>query len=301
MANIGYQLVQLLSGAYSVRSLEAAETFHPVVGPVAEAEALYVNQLQLRERLKNHAGEFVIWDVGLGAAANSLTVLRATQEIPCNIRIVSFDYTPEPLEFALQHSAALGYFGGYENHLGELLRAGRVAFQDGPQSVEWEFRLGDFPTLLSRAMERRSPNRHDPNDRAESEFGAPPHAILFDAYSPARNPAMWTLPVFTNLFRLLDPQRPCALPTYSRSTIMRVTLLLAGFYVGVGHATGEKTETTIAANTLELLTEPLDARWLDRARRSHSAEPMREPVYQIAPLSPESWERLQAHPQFASS
>ena len=110
---------------------------------------------------------------------------------------------------------------------------------------------------------------------------------------------MWTLPLFTNLLQLLDPQRTCALPTYSRSTILRVTLLLAGFFVGVGHATGEKEETTIAANDLSLITEPLDARWLDRARRSHSAEPMREPVYQIAPLSPESWERLQAHPQFS--
>jgi hypothetical protein len=80
---------------------------------------------------------------------------------------------------------------------------------------------------------------------------------------------------------------------------MRVTLLLAGFYVGVGHATGEKEETTIAANSLSLLAEPLDLKWLDRARRSHSAEPMREPVYKIAPLSPESWEKLQAHPQFA--
>ena len=90
------------------------------------------------------------------------------------------------------------------------------------------------------------------------------------------------------------------MPTYSRSTIMRVTLLLAGFYVGVGHATGEKTETTIAANTLALLTEPLDRRWLDRARRSHSAEPMVEAIYRIAPLTAESWEKLRAHPQFSS-
>ena len=79
---------------------------------------------------------------------------------------------------------------------------------------------------------------------------------------------------------------------------MRVTLLLAGFYVGVGHATGKKEETTIAANSLELLTEPLDHQWLDRARRSHSAEPMAEPVYRIAPLTPASWEKLRQHPQF---
>ena len=282
----GYQLVRLNNGICSVRSLADAETFHPVVGPVAEAEALYVNQLRLRERLKNHAGEFVVWDVGLGAAANALTVLRATRDIPCNIHLVSFDHTIEPLKFALQYTAELGYFGGYENHLKDFLRAHRVNFQDGAQSVNWEFHLGDFPEFLKSQIQ-------NPNSKIPS-----PHAILFDAFSPAKNPAMWTLPLFTNLFQLLNPQRSCALPTYSRSTILRVTLLLAGFFVGVGHATGEKEETTIAANDLSLIPEPLDLRWLDRARRSHRAEPMTEAIYKIAPLSAESWRHLQAHPHF---
>ena len=283
----GFQLVRLNNGICSVRSLADGETFHPVIGPVAEAEALYVKQLKLRGRLKNHAGEFVIWDVGLGAAANALVVLRATREIAGTIRLVSFDCTLKPLEFALQHAAALGYFGGYEIHLQTLLRDGRVAFQNEAQAVIWELHLGDFPTWLK--------------SRAAGTPAAtpPPHAILFDAFSPARNPAMWTLPLFTDLFRWLDPERPCALPTYSRSTILRVTLLLAGFHVGVGHATGETEETTIAANTPELLAEPLDRRWLERARRSHSAEPMVDAVYRIAPLTAGSWEKLRQHPQFA--
>jgi tRNA U34 5-methylaminomethyl-2-thiouridine-forming methyltransferase MnmC len=279
----GYQLVRLNNGICSVRSLADAETFHPVVGPVAEAEALYVNQLRLRERLQNHAGEFVIWDVGLGAAANALTVLRATKDIACKIRLVSFDHTLEPVEFALKNADALGYFGGYENHLEELLREHRVNFQDGAQSVNWEFHHGDFPALLAHSGAKKFPK---------------PHAILFDAFSPAKNPSMWTLPLFTNLFQRIDPQRPCALPTYSRSTILRVTLLLAGFFVGVGHSTGEKEETTIAANDFNLISEPLDRRWLERAKRSHRAEPLVEAVYRIAPLSIKSWERLQAHPQF---
>jgi hypothetical protein len=109
---------------------------------------------------------------------------------------------------------------------------------------------------------------------------------------------MWTLPVFTSIFQLLDPERPCLIPTYSRSTLLRVTLLLAGFFVGAGHATGEKEETTIAANRFELIEEPLDRRWLQRVRRSSSAEPLHEPVYRQAPLSPETWEALQNHPQF---
>jgi tRNA U34 5-methylaminomethyl-2-thiouridine-forming methyltransferase MnmC len=280
----GYQLVQLTNGSHSLHSLAYGETFHPVIGPVAEAEALYVNQLQLRARLGIHSGEFVIWDVGLGAAANALTVLRATRDLTAPIRLVSFDNTMEPLEFALRNAAALGYFGGYESQTQAVLTQRAVEFTDGAHQVSWEFHLGDFPTLLTQPSAATLPK---------------PHAILFDAFSPAKNPAMWTLPLFTQLLQLLDPQRPCALPTYSRSTIMRVTLLLAGFFVGVGHATGKKEETTIAANTPELLSEPLDLRWLDRARRSHSAEPLHsDAVYKIGPLTPESWEKLQAHPQF---
>lgn len=279
----GYKLVKLASDAYSIHSIEQGETFHPVIGPVAEAEALYVNQLQLRERMTNHPGEFVIWDVGLGAAANALTVLQATRDIIAAVRLVSFDHTIEPLEFALSHAEKLGYFGGYEEHVATLLRNQRVTFQNHQQAVTWELHPGDFPSLLAQSVAQNFPK---------------PHAILFDAFSPAKNPTMWTLPLFTRLFGLLDPAQPCALPTYSRSTMMRVTLLLAGFFVGVGHATGFKEETTIAANTLDLLKEPLDQKFLQRVRISYSAEPMHEPVYQQLPLTEESWEKLQNHPQF---
>ena len=278
-----YKIVKLANGAHSVHSLAHRETFHPVVGPVAEAEALYVRQLRLPERMLKEPGEFVLWDVGLGAAANAVTVLRATKEISCAIRLVSFDHTVEPLQFALQHTDSLEYLKGYEHELEHLLRERQVSFTQSAQHVNWQLHLADFPALLEESAARELPK---------------PHAIMFDAFSPAKNVAMWTQPVFANLFRLLDPARPCALPTYSRSTILRVTLLLAGFFVGVGHATGEKEETTIAANTLELIEEPLDAGWLKRARRSTSAEPLWEPVYRQAPLSVETWEKLLRHPQF---
>ncbi len=273
-----YQLVRLANGAFSIRSLAENETFHPVIGPAAEAEALYVNQLKLRKRLQSHAGEFVIWDVGLGAAANVLAVLRASADLSCSLRVISFDRTIEPLRFALQHSEKLGYFGGYEDVVAQFIQSGRVMFA----RCEWELRAGDFPNLMLDG----------------SPAIPPPHAILFDAFSPARNAAMWTASLFSDLFRRLDSHRPCAMATYSRSTMMRVALLLAGFFVGVGHATGEKEETTIASNARDLLDEPLPPAWLQRVRKSKSAEPLREPFYRQAPLSPASWDKLVEHPQF---
>ncbi|MFO1497612.1 MAG: MnmC family methyltransferase [Verrucomicrobiota bacterium] len=281
----GYRLVRLPNGARSIHSLVYAETFHPVIGPAAEAKALYVEQLGLVSRLAQHNGEFVVWDVGLGAAANPITLQRATAHLPSRLRLVSFDQTLEPLRFALAHAAELAYVGEYEPWLRQLLAAPGQAltFDRQQQSVTWELHLGDFPSFLTTSQAKEL---------------AKPHVILFDAYSPATNPAMWTQPLFASLFRLLEPNRPCVLPTYSRSTMLRVTLLLAGFFVGRGHATGEKEETTIAANTLDLLADPLDEQWLKRVRNSTSAEPLWQPVYRQAPISSESWENLRWHRQF---
>lgn len=277
-----YQLVTLANGERTLFSAGYGEKMHPGLGPRAEADLLYVGQLHIRERLAKTSGEFVIWDIGLGAAANAIAVLRAAAHIPGRLCLVSFDNTAEPLEFAMKNSAALGYVFGYEDRLSDLLLAKKTTFSNGLLRVDWQFHLGDFPAWLNQGR-RAVP---------------PPHAIFYDAFSPAKNPAMWTLPVFQNLHRALAPERPCALTTYSRSTLLRVTLLLAGFFVGVGYAAGMKEETTIAANTLDLIDEPLDQRWLARARRSHSAEPLRQPAYSRAPLTSVSMSGLLSHPQF---
>ena len=278
--------MKLASGAHSVHSLAHHETFHPVVGPAAEAEALYVRQLGLRGRLRRHRGG--VRPSGMSAWVRRpipITVLRAARGLPASCRILSFDHTLEPLRFALGHTEHLPYLSGWETIIESLLSERHAAFRQGALEVSWDVRLADFPHLLTEPAARTF---------------CKPHTILFDAFSPAKNPAMWTLPVFTGLFGLLDPARPCAMPTYSRSTMLRVTLLLAGFFVGVGQATGQKRETAIAANTPSLIAEPLDRRWLDRACRSTSAEPMRQPVYHQSPLSAESRETLAAHPQFAA-
>jgi len=283
VATAGHKLIQLHNGAYAVYSSAFGEKMHPGPGPAAEAEALYIRQLKICERMENHSGEFVVWDVGLGAAANALTLLRLTRDLKCPLRLVSFDNTSEPLTFALEHADQLGYLRGYEATVKSLLDSGNVRFVDRAHEVNWHFHLADFPSLLTASEARGLPK---------------PHSIFFDAFSPAKNPALWTLTLFTHLFHLLDPARPCNLTTYSRSTMLRVTLLLAGFFVGRGIPTGLKEETTIAANALGLIETPLDRKWLERAHRSRSAEPLHETVYSQRPLSVESLEMLQRHKQF---
>ncbi len=296
--NRGFELVQLKNGAFSIKSLAHGETFHPVEGPVREAEELYVRQLKLRERAmcrEDFAGtetrkpaggrfeRFVIWDVGLGAGGNALTTLACLRDLPAHLHIISFDRTTDGLQFALQHAAELAFTAGLEKQIRILLEQGKVEFQHEHLNTRWETCLGDFPSLLVG-------NHQCPA----------PHAIFFDAFSPARNPEMWTLPLFENLFRRLEPTQPCSLATFSRSTMARVAMLLAGFYVGVGETIAGKEETTVAANAAELIKRPLDVTWLERARISKGAEPLFEPRYRQAPLSTGAWERLLIHPQFTS-
>ena len=278
----GYEWVQLKDGAWSVRSVREQETFHPVIGPEQEAETLYVRQLNLAGRICSSKEPLVLWDVGLGAAANVIVALRHLVPVGGRISVLSFDHTLEPLRFALRGSERLGYLSGWEDDLSSLVRDKRLRSRRGALEIEWQIVEGDFPSLMDSATILDAP-----------------HAIFYDAYSPATNATMWTLNVFNGLFRKLNPERPCSLATYSRSTLVRATLLRAGFYVGSGDATGEKEETTIAANRPSLVPKLLGADWLLRAARSTSAEPLSEPVYVQKALSDLTKQILIGHPQFA--
>ena len=271
-----FQIVTVQSGARSVRSREFGETFHPVIGPMAEARALHVRGPRLAERAAETDGTFIVWDVGLGAAANAVAVLEACADR--RMEIHSFDRTKAPLAFALRHAEELEYLAPYREAAGMLLEKGRA--QIG--GIAWHFHPGDFSETMQRA-----------------EIPAP-HAVLYDPYSPATNAGMWTLAHFTRLRARLDPARPCLLTNYTRSTAVRVTLLLAGFFVGHGHATGEKDQTTIAANVPGLLDDPLPKAWLDRVARSTRGAPL-SAGKAGGRIAADDFLRLRTHPQFQSA
>ena len=266
-----FTLVTVASGATSLRSNEHGETFHPVIGPMAEARALHVAGSRIVGRAGECARPFVIWDVGLGAGANAIAVLEALAEAKCPARVElhSFDCTAEPLEFALHHAAELGYLAPWRESVESLLKNDRAAVGN----VDWHFHRGDFRDLV-RAGSEDLAGRHTATGK--SPLPVSPDAILYDPYSPESNPGMWTVEHFTRLHACLDPARPCTLTSYSRSTSVRVTLMLAGFFVGHGSGIGEKDETTLAATHRELLAQPLDAGWLGRVSRSTRGAPLRE-------------------------
>ncbi len=275
-----FELVRVQSGAWSLRSVENREVFHPGVGPMQEARNLHVAQQRIPERLRDG---FILWDVGLGAAANAIAAIDAISWAPGNgvVHLHSFDLSTSALSFALEHAEALEYPITYVQALGELLRTGSAAIRISSWRIDWHLHLGDF---TQRVHERNLPEA--------------PDAVFYDPYSPKRNRKMWTLEHLERLRRILT--RPCTATSYTRSTAMRVTFLCAGFYVGHGAGIGEKDETTILATSSRLLERPLAPHWLERVRRSTNGAPWTETSDGVREerISAERLAQLERHPQF---
>ncbi len=273
-----FELVALKSGLKSLRLVANQETFHPGVGPAAEARILHVEQQRLAERCQE-PGRFVIWDVGLGAACNALTAIEAVRGCTADVEIHSFDLTTAAARFALHHAAELQYPLGHQHALEQLLAKQHVAVG---ARLHWYLHLGDFREHMLKP-------------------GLPsPHAMFYDPYSPTGNREMWTLEHLQRLRGVLDDAVPCLVTNYSRSTVVRVTWLMAGFYVGIGAAVGEKEQTTVASNQWSLLTQPLAEAWLKGVSTSHSSTPLREAVSGLAPMAAEDFANLTSLMQFRS-
>ena len=270
-----FEIVTVKSGAKSLRCLERQETFHPGIGPLEEAGILHVDQQRLVERAAL-AETFVIWDVGLGAAANAIAALNALREGSAKVELHSFDISMAPLEFGLSETEALSYLAPYRETVEALVKSGSVSVTP---RIRWHFHAGDFREAMLRP-------------------GIPaPQAILYDPYSAATNQEMWTLEHFSRLRPLAGEE--CLLTNYTRSTAVRVSLLLAGFFVGIGTGIAEKDQTTIAATRRDLLDRPLEADWLERVRVSGNGGPVTGSAYEQRPITAEELALLQAHPQFA--
>jgi queuine tRNA-ribosyltransferase len=265
------EVVTTRSGARAVRDLATGELMHPIVGPLVEAEQLYVAPSRLEARLASGAAEpVVLLDVGLGAGSNAIAAWTASERMSLvssgrslrRLEIVSFDRTTVAMELALrdEHAASFGYEG-------EAHRAARAIAATGTHETartSWRLVRGDLPATLEGA-------------------GRSADVVFWDPFSPRANPLLWTVEAFAAVRPLC--RAGATLHTYSAATKVRAALLLAGFAVGAGDVTSEGKQTTIAAVSAADLRRPLDRRWLDRLSRSSEPLPSDAPPGALAEIA----------------
>jgi queuine tRNA-ribosyltransferase len=261
-----------------IRDTLSGEVMHSVNEPAQEARSLYVEQSRLIERLqKADAAPLVIWDVGLGAAANAMATIHAVEAMPAKqlrrrLQLLSFENDLDSLRLALRHTQWFKHLRHAAPN--QLLTDNQWLSASG--SIEWLLLSGDF------------------NQR---KHAAPaPDIVFFDPFSYKMDSALWTLQAFRELAQLCQ-HRAMELFTYTYSTRVRAALLAAGFFVAKGRATGPKSETTIALSPLATALphgrELLGAEWLSRWQRSDAQAPVG------AGATDETWRAaVMGHPQF---
>jgi len=278
-----YEIHIAREGFASIRHIASGEIMHSRTDPMEEARRLYVEQAQLAQRLHKPAERLVIWDVGLGAAANAMAAIRCYQEQAAKgslrpLHIISFENDLDSLKLALHRTDLFTYLR--QSGPAAIVAAGEWQSKEHP-GLSWQLIPGDVLQRMRGAPE-------------------PPDLIFYDMFSSKTCSDQWTLATFEQLFAGCAG-RAVELFTYTCSTAARVALLAAGFYVARGRNAGEKEETTIALtpqarrrranDELDLLSDA----WLGKWHRSGAKFPG-----EVHPDDHSSFERLiLAHEQFS--
>ena len=286
-----YEVHRAPEGFASIRQISSGEIMHSRTPPMQEAHRLYIEQSDLAERLHISADEnadtatpLVIWDVGLGAAANAMAAIlcHEAQAAAGPVRpmhVISFENDLDPLRLAFQHNREFTYLR--HSAIGGILDAGRWQ-SPHHAGLSWSLVQGDFLAKMADAP-------------------APPDVIFFDMFSSKTDGTQWTLDAFKKIFAACQ-SRAVELFTFTCSTPIRAALLAAGFHVAKGISTVDKLDTTIAFTPEAFRMPPsgrhelLAGEWLGRWSRSGAKFPTDVPAEQ----HPSFEQAIRSHPQFRS-
>ncbi len=232
---MGHLLTPLPDGSTPLTETSQGQAMHSRLGAWREATEVYVTP----SRIAESTGPVVLWDVGMGTAANAVAAIEGSA---CPLDIWSFENDLDGLRTAITHSHLFPWIGRHLGLLEQLLENRSVALPGGRGA--WHLLEGDFRRTQHQATE--------------------PDLVFWDFYSPSVVPDLWNCDVFRILSGRLKPHALWL--SYAAATPVRAALLLAGFYVSRGPSTAAKSETTQAS--LNPLSPKLGTEWLGKIDRS---------------------------------
>lgn len=228
-------------GSWSAIDAHYEETFHSKAGAYLEASALYLDASDLPKRWANKQ-ETRVLDIGLGLGINALTAIQSWQasDHPGSFGLISLEKNPTLLAGLLgskppwQQSWPNSWhkITGMLTPIADNSAHYRGSHQDlrltlehpqGSSMLEWTIYLGDGVDRLSRDC--------SPHEKFD--------VFWQDAFSPAKNPELWTPEWFQLLRdRALDD---AVLVTYSVARVVKEGLEQAEWnYTRIPTAGGQK-------------------------------------------------------------
>jgi len=243
------RLTPTSDGTLSVFSDEYGQAMHSLSGAYEEALLKHVFPSKILER---DAPVLRVLDVGFGIGYNVLALL---DEFLKDMKGRSVEVISLEKDLTLTGMMHDIRFPGERGALYESLK-------DLPEK---SVIAGDGYSVRLIAGDARRSVKELPS----SSF----HAVFHDAFSPSKNPELWSADFFREIYRV--GADGCVLTTYSSAPQVRGALLEAGFTIGRGPSVGKKREGTLAAKGD--ITQPLGNGELEEIRNNVKSTPYRDP------------------------
>ncbi len=197
-----YQEIITPDGSKTIVNLDLNEVYHSRNGAVTESELVYI-----QNGLACFSGQQLnILEVGYGTGLNALLSFRKNRVLHNQIDYHGLDVFPLPVSTMQMHDYLL------QESIPDFSFSNATAAWEKCVSLSPDFRLTkhcvsiqDYETTLLFDI------------------------VYFDAFSPEKQPEMWSLPVFKKLFDLMT--EAAVLLTYSSKGIVKQALRDAGFIV----------------------------------------------------------------------
>jgi len=239
-----YEIVKTDDGHPTLFSRHFDELCHSNVGSYQETLYNYVNALEIIKILQGQR-ETTIFEMGFGAGIGLLVTLDEYFNHKVDTRLIYHSLEIDEglffwsLENVFKDRSAYKWMHQYQ----VIEVNGFKEFHIDYQNIQINIHIGDAREVTRNLLKMM-------------EGGV--DAFYQDPFSPAKNPLLWTVEWFRDLYELGSVQ--AVLSTYSASTLIRKSLLLAGWQFGNYLGYGTKRGMTRAWKNTTDMDEVLKAK-----------------------------------------
>ncbi len=202
---MGNNLVITNDGSHSIFNPEINETYHSKHGAIVEAEHVFIKNGLLAENKK----QFNILEVGFGTGLNALLTAQKARQKKISVNYHGIELYP--VETANYIQLNFCELIGADNS--ELLKLHECNWETGNK-------IHDFFKLTKNKIALE-----DYTSNAKFDI------IYFDAFSPEKQPQLWTAEIFKNMHNLLKEDG--FLVTYCAKGVVKRTMKEVGFEIVV--------------------------------------------------------------------
>ena len=218
-----YQWVTTEDGSQTLHSDLYGEACHSTSGAKTETLLHYLEGCEVTARIELFSA-FEILEVGFGLGLGFLTTLEVLGT-DRSWHFVSMEIDPDLVKWFLDEYKSLPIIANAKWITPKLV-------EGQYQNVKLSIIVGDARVEVEPYLTQKS-----------FRF----HAIFQDAFSPKRNPHLWTVEWFELLRQ--HSHEECILSTYSASSSIRKSLVESGWKITKGHKFGPKRSSTRARLT----------------------------------------------------